>query len=84
MTFKKFKKGFFSKSITVLILILNIWFVRKSFDICMSGNSLPDSLIYSWFGFTTSELAILFGIKKQKIKKEDSYENRLEEETYKP
>lgn len=84
MTLKKFKKGLFGKLVIILIVILNIWFVRKAFDICMSGSFLPDSLIYSWFAFTTSELAILFGIKKQKIKKEDSYENRLEEETYKP
>lgn len=66
------KQGRFSKRIVSLIIFLNVIFTAAVLYVFLKVGSEPTTLIISWFGFTTGELVLLFGIKKKKIK-EDNY-----------
>ena len=62
-------KNVFSKLVVLLIIILNVWFVRKVFVVVATPyTDVPDSLIYSWFAFTGTEIAAMAGIKIKKMK----------------
>lgn len=57
----------YSKWIVPLVIMLNVLFVYYVFDLIkFTGAIPPDSLIYSWFAFTTGELWMLASIKKTK------------------
>lgn len=60
----------FSKKIIYAIIVLNIVFTTAVLYVCMLGNTVPDSLVLGWFSFTGTELVLLAGIKKHKLKKE--------------
>jgi hypothetical protein len=67
---KKRFKGLFGKCIVFLIIGLNIWFADRVLDTMALVAIEPTVLIGAWFVFTTTELLVMFGIKKDKIKKE--------------
>lgn len=58
----------FSKKIVKIVISLNVIFVICTFYLCSGDHIVPDSLIVTWFGFTTGELWLLAGIKKTKEK----------------
>lgn len=66
------KKNRFSKFIVMLVIALNITFTLAVLYICKLGYTVPDSLIASWFAFTTAELWGLSKIQRDKVKKEGS------------
>ncbi len=68
----KKKKGWFSKVVVLLVIVLNILFTMKVFDIVEQGFQEPTALIAAWFGFTTVELWSLASIKKRKEAKEEA------------
>lgn len=68
----KKKKGVFSKVVVLLVIMLNILFTMKVFDIMERGFQEPTALIAAWFGFTTVELWSLASIKKRKEAKEEA------------
>lgn len=70
----KKKKGWFSKAVVLLIIVLNVLFTMKVFDVVEKGYMEPTTLIVAWFGFTTVELWSLAGIKKRKEAKEEAKE----------
>lgn len=70
----KKKKSWFSKTIVLLIIVLNVLFTMKVFDVVEKGYMEPTTLIVAWFGFTTVELWSLAGIKKRKEAKEEAKE----------
>ena len=70
----KKKKSWFSKTIVLLIIVLNVLFTMKVFDVVEKGYVEPTTLIVAWFGFTTVELWSLAGIKKRKEAKEEAKE----------
>lgn len=75
----------YSKVVIVLIIIMNSCFAVATLYVFLRTSNEPDTLIISWFGFTTGELWLLSGIKKTKIKKENTHEsNKLETEIDKP
>lgn len=57
------KKKKFSKKIVVLVILLNIIFTVAVFYAAFFNHVIPDSLIIAWFGFTTTELVALAGIR---------------------
>lgn len=74
------KKGLFSKFMVFLIIVLNIWFTLKVFDVVEATSVEPSSLVMSWFAFTTGELWMLSSIKKAKTRYsvEEEYEESEE------
>ena len=58
----------FSKALVVGIIFANIVFTVAVLWVFLRTGSEPQVLIGAWFAFTTSELIVLAGIKKQKIK----------------
>lgn len=67
----KKNQGRFSKRIVSLIIFLNVVFTAAVLYVFLKVGSEPTTLVISWFGFTTGELAFLFGIKRKKIKEDD-------------
>lgn len=65
------RKGFFSKLIIVLVVLLNIAFTYRVLEIFAITGIEPIALIGAWFGFTMGELLTLASIKKKKINKEE-------------
>ena len=72
------KKNRFSKLIVALIVLLNTGFAIGVLYVFLRVGSEPTALVAAWFAFTTGELWMLAGIKKQKLKEE----NKDESETY--
>ena len=66
------KKGNFSKKLIVMIIILNIVYTAAVLAIMWHTGVEPVVLTPAYFGFTTGELALLFGLKKAKLKKEET------------
>lgn len=68
------------------VVLLNTVFTTACLYVFLRTSSEPTSLIVAWFGFTTGELWLLAGIKKNKIKKgeKENDKNKLEAETDKP
>lgn len=60
------KKGRFSKLIVCLIVALNILFTIAVLFVFLRTGNEPTSLVVAWFAFTTGELWLLAGIKKNK------------------
>lgn len=78
----KFKKSLYSKFIVLLVILLNIGFTTGTMYISLHGYTVPDTLIVSWFSFTTVELWALARIKKEKVKNggnEDGQRNVYED-----
>ena len=67
-------KGFFSKAIVVLVILLNVAFAYRVLEVFAITGSEPIVLIGAWFSFTTGELIMLTSIKKKKIEKEEEKE----------
>lgn len=72
------RKRDFSKLVICLIIFLNVvftlgmfflywWSIKKGVEI-----TPPDSLIYSWFAFTGTELGFMCGIKVVKVRHGDN------------
>ena len=61
---KKVKSIKFSKKIVVLVIVMNIIFTLKVFDVFQNTGSEPMTLVGAWFGFTTVELWSLSKIKR--------------------
>lgn len=59
----------FSKLVVLAVVALNVVFTAAVLYAAITDHTVPDSLIYSWFGFTGTELLLVAGIKKAKIKK---------------
>lgn len=76
-------KNKFSKFIISLVIILNTSFTIAVLYIFLKVGSEPVALIGTWFSFTTGELFMLSTIKKAKIKRRTTDEDKLETETYK-
>ena len=72
------KKNRFSKMVVFLVILLNTGFAIGVLYAFLRVGSEPTALIAAWFAFTTGELWMLAGIKKQKLKEE----NKNESETY--
>lgn len=64
--------------------MLNTVFAATVLYVFLRTSGEPTSLAVAWFAFTTGELWLLAGIKKNKIKKEKKDENKLETEIDKP
>ena len=71
----------YSKLLVSLIVGMNVVFAIAVLYIFFVTGAEPTSLIIAWFAFTTGELAIIAGIKKNKEKKEVEYD-KLETKTY--
>ena len=76
----KKKKGSYSKWIVFFIIVLNTLFVAAALYVFLQVGSEPVALTGAWFAFTTGELWMLSGIKKQKAREENKNEDRLERE----
>lgn len=61
------KRKKFSKKIVILVILLNIIFTTAVFVAAFFNATIPDSLIASWFAFTTGELWFLSSIKKREV-----------------
>ena len=68
------KKNRFSKLIVSLVILLNTAFAIGVLYVFLRVGSEPTALVAAWFAFTTGELWLLAGIKKNKLKKEENYE----------
>lgn len=56
----------FSKWIVIIVVILNIIFTAAVLYVFLKTSGEPVVLVGAWFAFTTGELWLLSGIKKQK------------------
>lgn len=66
------KQNRFSKGVVFSVIVLNSAFTASVLYIYLHIGSEPTALIAAWFGFTTGELWLLSGIKKKKIKEENT------------
>lgn len=62
------KKKDFSKKIVIAVIIMNIAFTIAIMYLFLKTSSEPQTLIASWFGFTTVEMWNMAKIKQSKIK----------------
>ena len=62
-------KGFFSKAVVVLVILLNVAFAYRVLEVFAITGTEPMVLIGAWFSFTTGELWMLSGIARTKIHK---------------
>ena len=60
----------FSKSLVLAIVAANIVFTVAVLWVFLQTGSEPTALVAAWFAFTTGELWLLAGIKKEKLKGE--------------
>ena len=65
---RKTANSIFSKIVVIIIIFLNAWFAKNVFSLYNRELSVPSYFIYCWFAFTTGELAMTFGVKKEKLK----------------
>ena len=68
---KKENKGWFSKFIITLVILMNICFTTAILYALLQTGNEPSTLVASWFAFTTGEVWALAIIKKEKHKKGD-------------
>lgn len=68
VTKKQNKKRQYSKRIVTTIIIVNTLFTIAIMYLFLKTSSEPQTLIASWFGFTTVELWNMAKIKQSKIK----------------
>lgn len=61
----------FSKLIVVIVVVLNVAFTAAALFVFYHTSSEPTGLITGWFSFTTGELWMLSGIKKNEMKEEN-------------
>jgi hypothetical protein len=66
----------FSKWIVALIICLNLGFTAAVLYIFIRIGNEPTALIAAWFAFTTGELWLLSGIKKEKLRGERRIEDQ--------
>jgi len=66
----------FSKLIVAMIIALNIGFTAAVLHVFLRVGSEPTALIAAWFAFTTGELWLLSGIKKEKLRGERRIEDQ--------
>ena len=60
----------FSKSLVLAIVAANVIFTAAVLWVFLRTGSEPAALVAAWFAFTTGELWLLAGIKKEKLKGE--------------
>lgn len=68
----------FSKWIVACVIALNVIFCAVALYINYRGSYVSDSLVGSWFAFTTAELWSLAFIKGKKIKHDDDVNENCE------
>lgn len=66
----KLRKGRFSKIMITAIAIALLLFTAATFLVAMSGNYVPDALIYCFFGAALGEFWALAFVKKSKTENE--------------
>jgi len=66
----------FSKLIVAMIIALNIGFTAAVLYVFIRIGNEPTALIAAWFAFTTGELWLLSGIKKEKLRGERRIEDQ--------
>lgn len=64
------RKTDFSKVLVLFIIIANVLFTAAVLWVFLQTGSEPAALVAAWFAFTTGELWLLAGIKKEKLRKE--------------
>jgi hypothetical protein len=64
------RKTDFSKVLVLFIIIANVLFTAAVLWVFLQTGSEPAALVAAWFAFTTGELWLLAGIKKEKLKGE--------------
>ena len=59
----------FSKSIVAAAVALTVLFTAAVLYVFLRTGSEPTTLVVAWFSFITSEMWLLAGIKRAKVKK---------------
>lgn len=65
-------KSRYSKRIVLLVILLNIAYASAALYILLKNGSESPTLTVSWFGFTTTELLAIAGIRVIKAKNTES------------
>ena len=60
------RKGYYSKLIVAVVILLNVIFTAAVLYVFLKTGNEPSTLITAWFAFTTGELFMLSSIKKVK------------------
>ena len=60
----------YSKIIVTLVILLNTGFAGAVLYTFLRVGSEPTALIAAWFAFTTGELWLLAGIKREKVRRD--------------
>lgn len=68
----KLKKGRFSKLMVVAVAIALLAFTAATFIVSMTGNYVPDSLVYCFFGAALGEFWALAVVKKTKTERDET------------
>lgn len=67
----------FSKAIVSIIVLLNVGFAAAVLYVFNKVGAEPTALIAAWFAFTTGELWMLAGIRKEKERKKKRDEHSM-------
>mgnify|MGYP001204853136 FL=1 len=60
----------YSKLIVALVILLNTGFAGAVLYAFLRVGSEPTALVAAWFAFTTGELWLLAGIKREKVRRD--------------
>ena len=60
----------YSKVIVALVILLNTGFAGAVLYAFLRVGSEPTALVAAWFAFTTGELWLLAGIKREKVRRD--------------
>jgi len=63
----------YSKLIVALVILLNTGFAGAVLFVFLRVGSEPTALIAAWFAFTTGELWLLAGIKREKVRSDADF-----------
>ena len=63
----------YSKLIVALVILLNTGFAGAVLYTFLRVGSEPTALVAAWFAFTTGELWLLAGIKREKVRRDADF-----------
>lgn len=63
----------YSKLIVALVILLNTGFTGAVLYTFLCVGSEPTALVAAWFAFTTGELWLLAGIKREKVRRDADF-----------
>jgi len=63
----------YSKLIVALVILLNTGFAGAVLYAFLRVGSEPTALVAAWFAFTTGELWLLAGIKREKVRRDADF-----------